>query len=184
MDPESERDAVIGSLSRAILRLEGFMDRRLIPADGARVACAIRGARDKDSVSGVPGGITGPEDIRRAAGMCVFGADDLVTRTVLTAMKFDPAIRSAAILKYSPAVVRSVDAMLLECCSFDRVREPPGIATMDWGVASCCRNGVPDVIYDRGAPGREGLVRLFGEKPDDIVNNIIILSNRIMSVEL
>ena len=50
---------------------------------------------------------------------------------------------------------------------------------MDWGVSSCCRDGVPDVIFDRGAPGKEGLIRLFGENPDAVANNIIICSNRI-----
>ena len=184
MEPGSERSAVIGQLARAVLRLESSFDERLVPIDGARIVYAVRGASDPDGVAGITGGIAGPGDIQRAAGACASGADGPGSRTVLTAMKSDPAIRAAALLKYSPAVIRSLEAMLLECCSFDRTREPPGLATMDWGVASCCREGVPDVIFDKGAPGREGLVRMFGEKPDEIVNNIIILSDRIMNVEL
>jgi predicted fused transcriptional regulator/phosphomethylpyrimidine kinase len=184
MDPESERTVVLEQLEHAVQRLEEPMDRRLIPAGGAKVVYAIRGARDKDNIAGIRGGIVDMGGVARAAGPCAFGADESGAKIVLTAMKFDPSMRSCAIIRFSPAVRKSLEQMFLEICSFDRSREPPGIATMDWGVASCCRDGVPDVVFDRGAPGREGIVRLFGEKPDDVVNNIIILSNRIMNVEL
>jgi hydroxymethylpyrimidine/phosphomethylpyrimidine kinase len=51
---------------------------------------------------------------------------------------------------------------------------------MDWGVASCCRSGVPDVIFDRGGMGKEPMIRILGEDPEVIVNNIIKLSARII----
>jgi hydroxymethylpyrimidine/phosphomethylpyrimidine kinase len=68
--------------------------------------------------------------------------------------------------------------MLLEICTFDRAAEPPGVKTMDWGVASCCRQGVPDVIYDLGAVGKEAMIRILGENPDGVVKNILKLSAR------
>ena len=184
MDSGSERDAVIEHLARVVLRLEGSLNARLVPLEGTRIVYAIRGARDSGGVAGIPGGVAGSDDIRQAAGACSFGADEIGAGMILTAMKFDSGIRAVATLRYSPALTSLLDQMLLDICSFDRIREPPGLSSMYWGIASCCRDGVPDVIYDTGAPGREGLVRLFGEKPEDIVNNIIILSNRIMSVEL
>ena len=55
---------------------------------------------------------------------------------------------------------------------------------MDWGIASCCREGVPDVCYDTGSAGKEGIIRLFAEDPVDVTNNIIMISNRIISIEL
>ena len=88
--------------------------------------------------------------------------------------------RSAANIRYSQENVSLLDDMLLEVCSFDRTKEPPGIRTMDWGVASCCRSGVPDVIYDRGGMGKEPMIRILGEDPEVIVNNIIKLSARII----
>ena len=51
---------------------------------------------------------------------------------------------------------------------------------MDWGVASCCRDGVPEVIYDRGAAGKEAMVRFMGQEPLEIANKIIMLSTRIV----
>ena len=184
MDPSQERAIVIERLDVAAHQLRQSMDSRLIPAGGLRIVYAIRGARDPGGVAGVPGGISVTGDKTRVAGPAVFGADDTGARIILTAMKFDPVIRSAAVLRFYPGVLGVLEQMFLECCSFDRVREPAGLATMDWGVASCCRYGVPDVIFDRGAPGKEGLARLFGENPDAVANNIIILSNRILNIEL
>jgi len=50
---------------------------------------------------------------------------------------------------------------------------------MDWGIASCCEDGVPDVIYRKGPSIKESRIILTGEKPADVANNIIICSNRI-----
>jgi hydroxymethylpyrimidine/phosphomethylpyrimidine kinase len=55
---------------------------------------------------------------------------------------------------------------------------------MDWGVASCCKDGVPDVCYDSGGAGKEGIIRFFAEDPVDVSNNIIMISNRIINIEL
>jgi hydroxymethylpyrimidine/phosphomethylpyrimidine kinase len=77
-----------------------------------------------------------------------------------------------------------IESLLLECTSFDPASESPGISTMDWGVASCCKEGIPDVCYDYGGEGKEALIRFFGEDPIDVTNNIIMISNRIIHMEL
>ena len=76
------------------------------------------------------------------------------------------------------------DSLLLECSSFDPASEPPGITTMDWGVAACCKEGVPDVCYENGVKEREAIIYFFGEDPIDVTNNIIMISNRIINIEL
>jgi hydroxymethylpyrimidine/phosphomethylpyrimidine kinase len=101
---------------------------------------------------------------------------------IITAMHFEPSIRCVAAVRYSHEVVSVIDDLLLESCSFDQ--RCPGISTMDWGIASCCRDGVPDVIWDTGSGGKGGLIRFFGEKPADVASNIIICSNRLIRIEL
>ena len=183
-DPAQERSEVLEQLNDVVVLLERSMDARLIPAQGANIAYAINGARDKNGVAAVPGGIVSAGAVARASGPCAFGADESIARIVLTAMKFDPVMRSAAILRYSSRVIPVLEDMFLECRSFDPGGEPPGVSTMDWGVASCCRDGVPDVIYDRGTLESEPRIRLFGEDSLDVSNNIIMLSNRIIRIEL
>jgi hydroxymethylpyrimidine/phosphomethylpyrimidine kinase len=181
--PAQQRGEVLQELVVAVGFLSA-MDHRLIPETGANIGFAVAGARDGGGVAAVRDGIDLQGNKVAAAGPCTFGADIMITRIVLTAMKFNPVIRSAAVIRYSPPVVRILEEMLLECCSFDRTKEPPGINTMDWGVASCCSDGVPDVIYDRGTREKEPFIRFFGEHPADVANNTIMLSNRMIDIEL
>lgn len=184
MDPNRERSDALENLATAVALLEQSMEVRLIPARGTKLGYAIRGARDKGGVAAVTGGIIDDSGKPHACGPCGFGVDEEIARMVLTAMKFDPNIRSAATLRFSRKTLATIENLLLECNSFDPVSEPPGISTMDWGVASCCKEGVPDVCYDTGSAGKEAIFRLFGENPVDVSNNIIMISNRIINIEL
>ena len=183
-DPSWERSDVLEKLTAAAAVLERSLDIRLIPKKGAMLAYAIHGARDKNGVAAVQGGIIAEHGKSHAAGPCTFGADEGIARIVLTVMKFDPQMRCVATLCFSRNVLIVIENLLLECTSFDPASEPPGISTMDWGVASCCKQGVPDVCYDTGGKGKEAIIRLFGEDPIDVSNNIIMISNRIINIEL
>jgi hydroxymethylpyrimidine/phosphomethylpyrimidine kinase len=81
-------------------------------------------------------------------------------------------------------MLKVIEGLLFECSSFDTTKAPPGIRTIDWGVASCCKEGVPDVCYETGETGKEGIFRFFAEDPIDVTNNIIMISNRIINIEL
>jgi predicted fused transcriptional regulator/phosphomethylpyrimidine kinase len=183
-DPNQERSDALEKLTAAVALLEQSMDVRLIPAYGTKLGYAIRGARESKGVAAVQGGIINENGKPHAGGPCAFGGDEDIARIVLTAMKFDPIMRCAATLRFSKKIMGTIESLLLECTSFDPLSEPPGISTMDWGVASCCRGGVPDVCFDTGGKGKEAIIRLFGEDPIDISNNIIMISNRIISIEL
>ena len=183
-DPSRERSDVVERLSQATLLLEQSLDVRLIPHGGVKFAYAIRAARDKEDVAAVQGGIINENSKPHAAGPCAFGGDEDIARLVLTAMKFDPVMRSAATLRFSKNTMKVIESLLFECSSFDWTKAPPGIRTIDWGVASCCKEGVPDVCYDYGGSEKDAIIRIFGEKPIDVANNIIMISNRIISIEL
>lgn len=183
-DPIRERSDILERLAQAVALLEQSLDVRLIPDKGANIAFARRAARDAGDVAAVQGGIINMDGKPHAAGPCSFGVDEDSARLVLTAMKFDPLMRSAATLRFSKKTLKVIGDLFLDCSSFDHTHAPPGIQTMDWGVASCCREGVPDVCYDYGGPQKEALIRIFGEKPIDVANNIIMISNRIINIEL
>lgn len=177
MDPSAERNAVIAQLEKALAPLAGSISQKLIPPAGAQIGYAIRGARDKGGVAAVDGRIT---DTGKPVGACVFGTDEEIARVILTVMKFDPLKRSAALIRFSDRALDVLDNdLFLECASFDAARAPKGLSTMDWGIASCCRDEVPDVIYAKAPPGTEAPLIILGEEPADVANNIIICSNRI-----
>ena len=180
MDPAHERAIAISTLQAATNQMAASLNVRLIPAEGISFGFALRGARDNGGVGVVSGGIKAGSGGEITAGPCIFGMDIPVVRIILTAMKFDPGIRSAALLRYSDrALTVFEDDLFLDCCSVDMVSKNPGIDTMDWSIASCCKEGVPDVICQRSASDPESRIVLFGEGPAVVANNIIICSNRI-----
>ena len=176
--PGDDRESVLRALQEGVHSLCLGMDVRLIPEVGSNIAYALPAARDPGQVAAVQGRIVRLSGRPHPVGEVSFGASDHVARIVLTAMRFDPQVRCAANIAYSAATVRMLEDMLLEVRTFDRSAEPPGVKTMDWGVASCCRDGVPDVIYDLGSKGKEPMIRLLGENPDAVVKNILKVSAR------
>jgi hydroxymethylpyrimidine/phosphomethylpyrimidine kinase len=184
ISPEQQRNNVLADLSRAADLLPGSMAPVLVADTGTNIGYAIRGARDSAGVAAVSGGFVVQDNAVKAAGACGFGADAEIAKVILTAAKFDPEMRAAATIRYTDEAGRILADMFLECCTVDRRGQPPGVATMDWGVASCCREGVPEAIVDRGVTGDFPKIHLFGEKPGDVAGNIIMLSNRIIHIEL
>ncbi|MEN6396081.1 MAG: thiamine-phosphate synthase family protein [Methanoregula sp.] len=185
ISPDQQRNEAINRLSRAVILLEESMDSRLVAAGaGSNIGYALSGARDNQGVVAVFGGLVVKDNKVRAAGTCGFGADAHIARIILTALKFDPDMRCAATIRYTDSVLDVLEGMFLECCTIDRQRQSPGISTMDWGVASCCREGVPQMIVDPGTTKETAVIHLFGENPAVVTGNIIMLSNRIIHIEI
>ncbi len=174
-----ERDHVIRSLGRALTELKRSLDERLIPDSGMDIVYAMPNARDRGDVAAVGEKIRCREDLQTATERIAFGRGEEAMRSVLTALRHDPSIRSCATLRCTPEAIRGMESLFFTLCSFDPAKVPPGIEVVEWGVAFCCREGVPDAIWNRGQGGYEGLVRIFAEDPLHVANNIIKVSARI-----
>jgi Uncharacterized conserved protein len=175
---DRERQEVLDSLCEALTLMQRSMYGALVPDSGSNIAYATSKARDLRDVASFRDRILRSGDQIVVTGLPSFGEHTEVAGIVLTAMKFDPDIRSGAVVRFSQKTVDVLKDLFYEVCCFDRAREPPGISTMDWGVASCCREGVPDVIFDCGAPGKEALIRIFAENPVEVVNIIAKIRSR------
>ena len=185
MEPAVERNNTLSNLQAATTRMEQLLNAQLIPPEGISFGFAIRGARDTGGIAAVNGGIKYSERGSAAAGPCVFGSDERVVRIILTVMKFNPVMRCAAILQFSERALGIFENdLFLECTHLDASPANRGISTMDWGIASCCKDGVPDVIFRQGSSDAESRIVLLGEGPADVANNIIICSNRILNSAL
>jgi thiamine-phosphate diphosphorylase len=180
MDPAHERNTTLATLQTAAISLEQSLNVRLIPPEGISFGFAIRGARDTGGVAAVNSGIKNSTGGRAFAGPYAFGTDEPVARIILTVMKFDPVMRSAVLLQFSERALEVFkNDLFLECALLDTTSKNQGISTMDWDIASCCNEGIPDVIIKKGTSAKESRIILFGESPADVANNIIICSNRI-----
>jgi len=180
MDPAQERHNTLSTLEAATIQMEQSLNVRLIPPEGISFGYALRGARDAAGIAAVRGGIKSDAGGRATAGPCTFDTDEPVVRVILTLIKFDPVMRSAAILQFSDRALSFFENdRFLECAPLDATTRNQGLNTMDWGIASCCEDGVPDVIFRKRASIKDSHIILIGEKPADVANNIIICSNRI-----
>ncbi|HDR73339.1 MAG TPA: phosphomethylpyrimidine kinase [Methanoculleus sp.] len=184
MVSEEEQEGIVRELNHALSLLVEHMDPALIPEVGSNIVYALPGATEPGQVAGVFGRIVSLKGRVHPVGEVGFGASDHIARVALTAMRFEPTVRSAANIRFSEETVELQKSLLFEVCEFDRTKEPPGVKTMDWGVAFCCREGVPDAIVDRGAIGKEPMIRILGEDPEQVARNIIKLSGRIKNTTL
>jgi hydroxymethylpyrimidine/phosphomethylpyrimidine kinase len=179
VSPAEERSGLVATLEGAAALLDGAMDVRLVPAGGGNIGYALRGARDTGDIAAITGGLRVDGGQVSPAGPVAFGADDRISRIILTVLKFDRLVRSAALIRYSGESFRILSEMFIESAEADTTRHPGGISTMDWAVASCCSEGVPEVIAIRAEDPDRQFICIFGEEPAAIARNIIILSNRI-----
>lgn len=185
MDPAQERDYVLSVLRSATIQLEESLDNRLIPPEGLSFGFAIRGARDSGGIAAVTGGIKNGAGSKATAGPCAVGTDEPLARVILTILRFNPAMRSAAIIRFSDRALKILENdLFLECALPGTMTKNQGIGFMDWDIASCCKDGIPDVIVMKRAGPDESRIVLTGEKPADVANNIIICSNRISNSAL
>ena len=171
---EASKVSMLEELEYASRDLEGLLGPGLLPEVGSNMGFAVHGAIEPAEVAAFTGRIVRVGDEAEVIGCARFGASKHVARIVLAASAFDPSVRCALNLKYSPANLRACRRAGLATASFDRAKEPKGSSSMTWGVTKAIerRRKVPDVIFDRGGPGKEPMIRLLGRDPPDVLSKL------------
>ncbi|MDW7731343.1 MAG: bifunctional hydroxymethylpyrimidine kinase/phosphomethylpyrimidine kinase [Methanolobus sp.] len=152
----------------------------LIPEVGTNIAMALPDATDVTDVAAVEGRIVRLRGLPEVVGNIEFGASSHVARIILTAMKNNPSTRAAVNVRYSEDIVEICRDMGLSISSFDRAEEPEKAHTMDWGTSYAIgqHRSVPDIIYDKGGPGKEPMIRILGKSARDVARIAIDISER------
>ena len=177
---ERARGEVLDRLARALAFLESLEGAGiLVPEVQSNLCEAIPLARGHGDVAGISGRIVRWREGMRAVGCPSFGASRHVANIVLTAMRFDPEMRSAMNIKYNKEWIPILDASPLEVASFSRAQEPPEVkeregSTLEWGVKEVCSalGRVPDIIYDEGDVGKEPMIRVLGKNALNVVEKV------------
>ncbi len=143
----------------------------LIPEVGTNIGMAINGATSEKDIAAVDGRISRTaEGIR--AGCVTFGASDHVARLILAMRTQRRTYRSAMNVRFRPEILDACRNLGMAVSSFERAQEPEEVKTMDWGVAAASKTFVPDVIFDRGAVGKEPMIRIFAETAVEVVEKV------------
>ena len=172
---------MLRDLEDAAQELERTMSADLIPEVGTNLGYAVLGALDTSEVAAFDGRIVRVGSRARRIGCPKFGASKHVARIVLAASSHSYRIRAAMNVKFSEENLAACKKARLSVSTFDRAKEPKGVSSMTWGVHEAIEDfgGVPDVIFDRGGVGKEPMIRLLGESPEDVVAKLrLILSKR------
>ncbi|MGC9444459.1 MAG: bifunctional hydroxymethylpyrimidine kinase/phosphomethylpyrimidine kinase [Candidatus Methanospirareceae archaeon] len=144
---------------------------RLIPEVGTNIGMAIDGATGEQDVAAVDGRIIRTADGLRA-GCVAFGASDHVARLILAMRAQESTYRSALNVACAPEIVETCHQLGMAVSSFERTQEPEDVKTMDWGVAEASKAFIPEVIFDRGAVGKEPMIRIFGTTAVEVVEKV------------
>jgi hydroxymethylpyrimidine/phosphomethylpyrimidine kinase len=168
---EAQKATVLEQLEDAGRELEQILDAALLPEVGTNMGYAVMGALDPQEVAAFDGRIVRVGTRAKRVGCARFGGSKHVARIVLAASSKDPEVRCAMNLKCNDDNVAACRSAKLSVATFDRAREPKGVSSMTWGVLYAIdRHGkVPDVIFDKGGPGKEPMIRLLGRTPEDVV---------------
>ncbi|HJK01549.1 MAG TPA: hypothetical protein O0X73_04595 [Methanocorpusculum sp.] len=166
-----EQSIVLKSLQQAHVRVMAI-PRYLIPSGGVALAYSVPNPREKQDVS-----------VIRSTGIG-FGTNDPLIRVMMTIVRFDVSIRAVGCIRYTDEIAEVVRETLRDVVEYDPGAFPSGIFCMNWGVASCCRDGVPLGIIECGTNKTAALIYVLGETPDDVANRILIISERLKYIDV
>ncbi|HUU07035.1 MAG TPA: bifunctional hydroxymethylpyrimidine kinase/phosphomethylpyrimidine kinase [Thermoplasmata archaeon] len=179
----AQKASMLEDLQQMSPDLEALLTPQMLPEVGSNIGYAVSGALGPEEVAAFAGRIVRVGDRARTIGCAGFGASKHIARIVLAASTFDPSVRCALNFKYSEDNLRACRRAKLTVASFDRAQEPDEASSMTWGVTHAIekRGSVPDVIFDRGGPGKEPMIRLLGRDPSDVLSKLRSISSKIES---
>jgi len=167
-----EKSTVLTELAETLTLLTKADAGPLVPEVQMNLGFALTGAQGPRDVAAFPGRIVRLGSKTAALAGPAFGASRHIARIILTAMRFDPRIRSAMNVKFEEKFLKKAEDLGLEVEGFDRSLEPADVkaregSSLEWGTQTVIdRLGrVPDLIYDRGDLGKEPMIRILGPHP-------------------
>lgn len=153
-----------------------FVD--LLPEVGSNLVMALPGARERSEVIGLSGRIVRAGNQPHLTGFPTRGGSEHVANIVITAMRHNQEVRAGLNVRFSEDVLKRCRELGLSVSSFDRRKEPRGVKTMRWGTEQAIKlaGRVPDVIFDRGAKGKEPMIRLLGRTATEVAERALELA--------
>jgi hydroxymethylpyrimidine/phosphomethylpyrimidine kinase len=180
------RDDTAEAVASVVRRLVESGARPLVPEVGTNVVGATPYAEATSEVAAVEGRLTRTLSGVEPTGGVRFGASSHAARFLLAAREFDPDLRFAANVRFGDDVERALDALDGPAVEFDRAAQPDEAAaaegsTMAWGAQRAFEtaDGTPVAVYDRGAHGKEPMVRLLARDADALANRMLTLLDEV-----
>ena len=173
---------VMKELRVAIKEIEAFENfGKLIPETQSNIAFALPDAHELDDIAAIKGRFVRIDDsVTTASSIIEFGASKHVGSAILAYMTVNRLIRSAMNIKYDEKIRKIINS-IFKVSNYDRMKEPGHIMKKEgmsifWGI-KCALAKCPEaeIIYHKGALGKEPMCIIFGSNPPEVVNKLRIL---------
>jgi hydroxymethylpyrimidine/phosphomethylpyrimidine kinase len=178
MYEESCRYRVIVELANAVDQLTSIKNfEKLIPESQSNIVYAIPNANNIDDVAGVSGRIVKVGDRSVPTSGIKFGASRHVASSILEYMKTNQLVRSALNIKNEKTILDKCNR-LFRVTHYERKWEPKTIKnregrSISWGVSrALSKNPDADIIYHTGDIGKEPMIIIFGQNPQEVVDKV------------
>lgn len=181
----------IENLEKAIEILQNCPEfAEFIPEVRSNIVMSIENANDVNDVAGIPGRITTVNGKPRAFMKPEFGVSSHMARLVLSIMKHDPEKRSAMNIIYNNKIIEICRKLGLKISFYDRKDEPESVqrvegGTIPWGVETAIKKigDVPDIIYHKGAWGKEPSISLIGTNAVEVAKMAVCIAKLYNNIE-
>jgi hydroxymethylpyrimidine/phosphomethylpyrimidine kinase len=178
MYEESCRYKVIEELANAVDNLISIKNfEKLIPESQSNIVYAIPNANNIDDVAGVSGRIVKAGNRSVPTSGIKFGASRHVASSILEYMKTNQLVRSALNIKNEKRILDKCNR-LFRVTHYERKWEPKTIKnregrSISWGVSrALSKNPDADIIYHTGDIGKEPMIIIFGQNPQEVVDKV------------
>jgi hydroxymethylpyrimidine kinase/phosphomethylpyrimidine kinase len=178
MYEESCKYKVMEELANAVDQLTNIKNfEKLIPETQSNIAYAIPYAKKIEDVAGVNGRIVKVGDRSIPTSGIKFGASRHVASSILEYMKINQLVRSALNIKNDKKILDKCNR-LFRVTHYERKLEPKTIKNKEgksipWGVTrALSKNPDADIIYHTGDMGKEPMILIFGQNPQEVVDKV------------
>ena len=150
---------------------------RVIPECQTNFVFAKINPKTINDVLGISGRLVkaGKEII--TAGEIVYGGSQHVASAVIQINKKFPEILSCINIKYNTKIISKAKKLGFVVLSYDRTKEPTKVKRQEnssiiWGMSSILKTKCPDLVYHKGDFGKEAMILIFGETPNDVIKKV------------
>lgn len=181
----------IENLERATQILQNCPEfSEFIPEVRSNIVMAAPNAKDVNDVAGIPGRITTVHNKPKVFMKPEFGASSHMARLILSIMKHDPTKRSAMNIIYNSKIIEICRKLGLKISFYDRKDEPESVqnvegGTIPWGVEAAINRigAIPDIIYHKGAWGKEPSISLIGTDAVEVAKMAVCIAKLYHNLE-
>jgi len=111
------------------------------------------------------------------AGEIVYGGSQHVGTAVIQVSKKFPEIHSGLNIKYDPKIISNAKKSKFTVLRYDRSKEPKKSkqkenSSISWGISNTLNAKSPDIIYHKGDIGKEPMILIFGNNPNDVIRKV------------